>query len=114
AEAQDPGIAPHQPERERKEAPDRQQGGRIALRHLRQQQEQQGACGKPAPRDAPDAEARAGHVELRKKRPVMPCGIRRSRTMARTSIASSPITGVEAKETIWSMVPERKAAERGP
>ena len=47
-----------------------------------------------------------GHVEFLKKRPVMPCGIRRSRMIASASIAISPITGVEPNETIWLTVPK--------
>ena len=34
---------------------------------------------------------------FRKKRPVMPCGIRRSRMIASASIAISPITGVRGE-----------------
>ena len=48
---------------------------------------------------APDAETRAGHVELRKKLPVTPCGIRRNNTIAKASMAISPMTGVQPNET---------------
>ena len=44
-------------------------------------------------------------VEFLKKRPVMPCGSRRSSTIASTSSATSPITGVEPKMTSWLIVP---------
>src|SRR5262249_40866203 len=37
------------------------------------------------------------HSALRKKRPVMPCGSRRSSTTAATSKATSPSTEVKAK-----------------
>jgi len=36
----------------------------------------------------------------------MPCGIRRSSTIASASIAISPITGVEPNETTWLIAPK--------
>ena len=66
------------------------------------EQDDDAADDEPAPANPPDAErGSARHVEFLKKRPVMPCGIRRSRTIASASIAISPITGVEPNETIW-------------
>src|SRR4051812_16230630 len=107
AEAQDAGEAPHQPEREREQRPDQQQRRRVRFAHRRPQQQNQRGGDQPAPADAADAERWAArHAEFLKKRPVMPCGIRRSRMIASASIAISPITGVEPNETIWLMVPK--------
>src|SRR6185369_5665208 len=99
AEAEDAGKAPHQPEREGEERPDEEQRRRVGVRHRRQDE--------PGPADTTDAEARAaGHVEFLKKRPVMPCGMRRSRMIASASIAISPMTGVEPNETTWFTAPK--------
>ena len=50
----------------------------------------------------------------RKKRPVMPFGIRRNRMIASASMAISPITGWTANETIWLMVPKITALDSVP
>src|SRR5262249_19863954 len=114
AEAQDAGEAPHQAERQGEQRPDREQGRGVGLGDQRQQQQRQHAGGEPDPLDADDPESGAGHVELRKKRPVTPCGIRRNSTMASASMARSPITGVEAKDTAWLTAPNTAALDSVP
>ena len=44
----------------------------------------------------------------------MPCGIRRSRTIASASLAISPITGVEPNETIWFTAPKMIELDKVP
>ena len=47
-------------------------------------------------REPGDVERAGVQMPLRKKRPVMPCGSRRMRTIAAASSATSPNTGVVA------------------
>jgi hypothetical protein len=54
------------------------------------------------------------HGALRKNRPVMPWGMRRSKTTANANMAISPITGVEPKDTTWLMVPKITELDKVP
>jgi hypothetical protein len=60
------------------------------------------------------AEAGAGQSEPRKKRPVMPCGIRRNITRASAKTPSSPATGLKPKDGAWLTVPKSVAADTVP
>src|SRR6185437_6281993 len=77
-------------------------------------QHQEGEADDSDQRQACDIEHTSVHRPLRKKRPVMPCGNRRIRTMAAASRATSPNTGVVAKVAIWLMVPNKAAADIVP
>src|SRR5262249_37746720 len=64
--------------------------------------------------DAKEIQTAAAHRPLLKKRPVMPCGKSRIRTIAAASRATSPNTGVVRKVAIWLIVPNKAEAETVP
>ena len=61
-----------------------------------------------------EIERACGHKPLRRKRPVMPCGSSRIRTIAAASSATSPNTGVVAKVAIWLIDPNSAEADTVP
>ena len=105
AEAEQAGVAPHQGKREREQRPDQQHRGRVRVDEHRPEQEHS-APARNQPQRIWPMEGQAVIWLFRKKRPLMPCGMRRSRMIASASRAISPITGEEAKETIWLTTPK--------
>src|SRR6202011_4117240 len=73
-------------------------------------QDQEGEADDADQRQAQKIEGAGVHRPLRKKRPVMPCGSKRIRTMAAASNATSPNTGVVGKGAIWFRVPSTSDA----
>src|SRR5205807_656413 len=65
-------------------------------------------------RETEKVETAAVHRPLRKKRPVMPCGSSRIKTIAAASSATSPNTGVVTKVATWLIVPNKAEAETVP
>ena len=101
-ETEDAAITPDQRQAERQDRHnhvDRELEHHIEFEQTRYQNQERGADhGDEA--KAEKIERAVVHSPLRKKRPVMPCGSRRIRTMAAPSNATSPNTGVVTKVAI--------------
>src|SRR5258708_23595270 len=116
AETENAAVAPDQRQAEREDRHDHVDGEfehDVELDQARRQ-DQEGDADDADQSEADKIEGAGVHRPLRKKRPVMPCGSRRIRTMAVASNATSPNTGVVAKVAIWLMVPNRADAETVP
>ena len=99
AEAENAAVTPDQREAERQDRHDhvdRKFKHGIEFGKARRQ-DQEGNADDADQREAEKIEGTKVHRPLRKKRPVIPCGRRRMRTMAAASNATSPNTGVVAK-----------------
>src|SRR6516225_5060119 len=116
AEAKNAAIAPDQGEAEREDRHDHIDGqiqSGVEFGNARSQHHEGEA--DDADQDKADEIATVAlHRPLRKKRPVIPCGSRRIRTIAAASKATSPNTGVVTKVAIWLMVPNSAEADTVP
>ena len=102
AEAENAAVTPDQRQAERQDRHDhvdREFEHGIEFGETRRQ-DQEGDADDADQSEAEKIEGAGVHRPLRKKRPVMPCGSRRIRTMAVASNATSPNTGVVAKVAI--------------
>src|SRR5260370_33407191 len=116
AEAEDAAVTPDQRQADRQDRHDhvdREFENGIEFGQA-WRQDQEGDTDDADQSEADKIEGAGVHRPLRKKRPVMPWGSRRIRTMAVASSATSPNTGVVANVAIWLMVPNRADAETVP
>src|SRR5882672_10904156 len=116
AEAENAAIAPDQRETERQDRHhhvDGQFEHDVELGEPRRQ-DHEGDADDTDESEAEKVERAFVHRPLRKKRPVMPCGSRRIRTIAAASKATSPNTGVVTKVAIWLMAPNSAEADIVP
>src|SRR5262249_41453213 len=116
AEAKDAAITPDQGEAQRQHRHDHVDGEiehGVELGEPRRQ-DQESEADHADQDKAQNIETARVHSPRRKKRPVMPCGSSRIRTMAAASKATSPNTGVVTKVAIWLMVPNKADADIVP
>src|SRR6266566_689751 len=116
AEAENAAIAPDQRQAERQHRHHHVDGEfehGIELGDARRQ-DHEGDADDTDHDQAEKVERASVHRPLRKKRPVIPCGSRRIRTIAAASKATSPNTGVVTKVAIWLMAPNSADADIVP